>query len=109
MNTCIFCKIGSGEVAKEFTYQDQDVMVFPDINPFKPTHLLVVPKKHIEDFKDLTDKSVSEKINSVLQKMIKETGLDKNGYRLVINGGGAQQVNHLHVHLTGPWGRGESL
>lgn len=104
MNDCIFCKIRDGEIAKEFTYQDDDIMVFPDIHPLKPIHLLIMPKKHIADFLDLTDKELSEKIKVVAQKMIKEQELGNKGYRLGVNGGGAQNVDHLHMHLLGPMG-----
>ena len=105
MKDCIFCKIRDREIPKEFTYEDEDVMVFPDINPLKPIHLLVVPKKHIEEFLILDDEMVLRKIKKVIQMMIKEKKLESHGYRLVINGGGAQIVNHLHIHLTGPIGK----
>lgn len=101
---CIFCKIRDREIPKEFTYEDEDVMVFPDINPLKPIHLLVMPKKHIKDFLDLKDPTILEKVKNVIQKMIKEQKLEDKGYRLVVNGGGAQIVDHLHVHLVGPLG-----
>ena len=102
MSDCIFCKIASKEIPKKFTYEDEDIMVFPDINPIKPIHLLIVVKNHISDFLDLQESSVWEKIRIVLGKMIKEQKLENKGYRVVINGGGAQVVNHLHVHLMGP-------
>ncbi|MEK7450695.1 MAG: HIT domain-containing protein [Patescibacteria group bacterium] len=101
---CIFCKIRDREIPKEFTYEDEDVMVFPDINPLKPIHLLIMPKKHIKDFLDLKDTTLLEKVKNVIQKMIKEQKLKDKGYRLVVNGGGAQIVDHLHVHLVGPLG-----
>lgn len=101
---CIFCKIRDREIPKEFTYEDEDVMVFPDINPLKPIHLLVMPKKHLKDFLDLKDAALLEKVKNVIQKMIKEQKLEDKGYRLVVNGGGAQIVDHLHVHLVGPLG-----
>lgn len=101
---CIFCKIRDREIPKEFTYEDEDVMVFPDINPLKPIHLLVMPKKHLKDFLDLKDTALLEKVKNVIQKMIKEQKLEDKGYRLVVNGGGAQIVDHLHVHLVGPLG-----
>lgn len=78
-------------------------MVFPDINPIKPTHLLVVPKKHIPDFLDL-DKDLGEKIIDIAQKMVKEKDLMGKGYRILVNGGGAQHMDHLHIHLIGPMG-----
>ncbi len=104
MQDCIFCKIRDREIPKEFTYEDEDVMVFPDIHPLKPVHLLIVSKKHIEDFLVLNDDSVLEKMKKISQMMVKEKQLEDKGYRLVINGGGAQIIDHLHIHLTGPVG-----
>lgn len=104
MEDCIFCKITRREIPKEFTYEDEDVMVFPDINPLKPIHLLIVPKKHIKDFLDVEDPVVFEKLFTVAQNMIRKEGLVAKGYRLVINGGGAQIIDHLHIHLLGPLG-----
>lgn len=102
MVNCIFCKIASGEIPKEFTYQDGDVMVFPDIHPVKPVHLLIVPKKHISEFMAIEDHTLLAKIGHVIQQLIKEQKLEKRGHRIVINGGGAQDIDHLHVHLMGP-------
>ncbi len=102
---CIFCKIRDRIIPKEFTYEDEDVMVFPDINPIKPIHLLIVPKKHIEDLLMINDKLLMIKINKIIQKMIKEQKLENKGYRLVVNGGGAQVIDHLHFHLMGPLGK----
>lgn len=102
---CIFCKIRNGEIPKEFTYKDEDVMVFPDIHPLAPIHLLIVSKKHISDFSQLEDKELLGKIAEIVKKMIKKSGLEDKGYRLVINGGGAQIIDHLHFHLLGPLGK----
>lgn len=106
---CIFCKIASHEMSKDFTYEDEEIMVFPDIHPIKPIHLLIVPKKHIATFSHLDDDVVLGKIRKIIQKMIVEFNLEGKGYRIVINGGGAQQIDHLHFHLTGPWGNKISL
>ena len=109
MNTCVFCKIRDRIIPKEFTYEDEDMMVFPDIHPQKPTHLLVVPKVHIDDFLMLSDRELMMKLTNVIQNMIKKKGLLGKGYRLEINGGGAQIVSHLHVHILGPMMRGGVL
>ncbi|MBI1982368.1 MAG: HIT domain-containing protein [Candidatus Levybacteria bacterium] len=109
MSDCIFCKIANREVPKEFTYEDSDVMVFPDINPVKPIHLLIMPKKHIRDFSELADNSLLDKLRIVIQRMIKEQKLENRGYRLVVNGGGAQIIDHLHIHLLGPLGKAASM
>lgn len=102
MDTCIFCKIAKREIPKEFTYEDEDVMVFPDISPVKPIHLLIVPKKHIPELVAVDKPDMFQKLFVVSQKMIVEQGLEDKGYRVVINGGGAQVIDHLHVHLMGP-------
>ena len=109
MDDCIFCKIANREIPKEFTYEDEDVMVFPDINPIKPIHLLIMPKKHVKDFLDLDDNALLIKIKMVIQNMIRLRELTTKGYRLVVHGGGAQVIDHLHVHLVGPMGKAAKL
>lgn len=105
MTDCIFCKIANKNIAKFFTYEDKDIMVFPDINPVAPIHLLIIPKKHIKDFGEIRDDELLGKIRVILQKMIKEQKIQDKGYRLVVNGGGAQIIDHLHIHLMGKIGR----
>src|ERR1035437_9904142 len=101
MPDCIFCKIRDREIAKEFTYEDEDVMVFPDIHPLKPVHLLIVPKIHTEDYLEFNDLELMAKVKKVINKMIEEK-MENKGYRVSINGGGAQVVRHVHFHLMGP-------
>lgn len=105
METCIFCKIAIYEIPKEFSYEDKDVMAFPDINPIAQVHVLVMPKKHTKDFMDFKDSLVFQKVKDVIQKIIREKKLQSKGYRIVINGGGAQIIDHLHFHLIGPLGK----
>jgi len=102
---CIFCKIARHEIPKEFSYEDKNVMAFSDINPIAPIHILVMPKKHIKDFTDLKNSSGLEKIRDVIQKIVKDQKLENRGYRIIVNGGGAQIIDHLHFHLTGPLGK----
>jgi histidine triad (HIT) family protein len=102
MKNCIFCKIRDGIIPKKFIYEDKDLMVFPDIHPLKPIHLLIIPKKHIKDFLDIKDDKLWGKIRKVAQNLVKEQKLENKGYRVAVNGGGAQLVEHLHVHLLGP-------
>jgi histidine triad (HIT) family protein len=100
---CIFCKIRDRVIPKEFTYEDDDVMVFPDIHPLKPIHLLVIPKKHVEDYLEFNDSDLAAKTKLIFNKMIVEQKLeDGKGYRISVNGGGAQLVKHVHFHLMGP-------
>jgi len=102
MDNCIFCKIARKEIPKDFTYEDKDIMVFPDIKPARPVHLLIIPKSHIKELHVMDNPVLFEKIGSVTQRMILKMQLENKGYRVVINGGGAQLVDHLHVHLMGP-------
>lgn len=109
MPNCIFCKIASHEVPKDFTYESEYVMAFPDIHPLRPVHLLVMPKRHSNDFLDFEDESIWIAMQAVIKKLIKDNGLDKRGYRLGINGGGAQLIDHMHIHILGPVTRTESM
>lgn len=109
MDNCLFCKFAKGEIKKEFLYEDDDVMVFPDIHPVRSVHLLVVPKSHIPDLLALEDSSLWQKLLTVAQNMVKREGLSDKGFRIGINGGGAQVVNHLHIHLMGPMGKTDGM
>ncbi len=102
MTDCIFCKIAKKGIPKEFTYEDDEVMVFPDIHPIKPIHLLIAPKKHIPEFVHVEDGAIYTKLFTVVQKMIKKSGLEGKRHRIAINGGGLQEIDHLHIHLMGP-------
>lgn len=97
---CLFCKIAKGELKSEILYETENVVVFSDIHPKTPTHLLIVPKKHLKEFIE-RDKKIFEEMMDLIEKIIHEKGLDKSGYRLVTNGGGAQLIDHFHVHLMG--------
>lgn len=104
MADCIFCKIAKKEIPNEFVYEDGDIMVFDDINPAKPVHLLIVPKKHVHELL-FSDSKLHVKLMKTVQAMVKKSKLDSKGYRVVINGGGAQAIDHLHIHLMGPMGK----
>ena len=90
---CIFCKIVKGEVPANFEYEGDKVVVFPDIHPQAPVHLLIVPKAHIPHFGDEMD--------DVAKELIKKHNLVERGYRLIMNGGASALVDHLHMHLLG--------
>lgn len=109
MKDCIFCKIAKHEIKKEFLFEDDKIMVFPDINPARQIHILVVPKKHMKDFMELTNFALMKHVVSVVQKVIKDQGLTEKGFKVFMNGGGAQVVDHLHIHVTGPWKKNEIL
>lgn len=103
--SCIFCKIKNGDIPKEFTYEDEQVMVFPDIKPSKPIHLLIVPKQHVKELMALDDIGLLAHIGNVIRQLVTKFQLGDKGYRVVINGGGHQLVDHLHVHFMGPMGK----
>ncbi len=102
---CIFCKIASGEIPSALLYEDEDVVVFPDINPLTPVHLLVIPRKHITSLADMADEDtpIVGKMTRVANQVAREQGISENGYRLTINSGAdaGQVVFHLHMHLMG--------
>ncbi|MEX0621450.1 MAG: HIT domain-containing protein [Candidatus Woykebacteria bacterium] len=97
---CVFCKIITGELETKFVHRDDDVFVFHDINPKAAVHLLIVPREHIKTFLDLNDNhfQVLTKLIKVVQRLIQDKKLSK-GYRVVINGGKYQEIDHLHFHL----------
>lgn len=107
---CIFCQIAAGKVPGEILYQDKETVVFRDINPQAPVHLLIIPRKHITSLVHLTkaDSSLIGHMVDIANQLAKTEGVAESGYRLVINCGkdGGQLVPHLHVHLLG--GRGLS-
>jgi histidine triad (HIT) family protein len=102
---CIFCRIAKGEVKSNILYQDDKAVAFPDINPKAPVHILLIPRKHIASVSDLTeaDEPLVGHLFTVANKLAKEQGIVKDGYRLVINCGphAGQVVDHLHLHILG--------
>ena len=102
MQDCIFCNIREGKIPAKFVYEDEDVMVFPDIHPLKPIHWLIVPKKHVSEVLFLEDATLERGLFKTIRRMIKKADLESKGYKITINGGGLQDVDHLHIHLTGP-------
>ena len=104
---CTFCKIIRGEKAADFVYQDESLVVFKDILPHAPVHLLIVPREHIRSVNDLKehDKDIIFKMIVKAKEMAKEYAVAESGYRLVFNveRGGGQVIFHLHLHLLGGW------
>lgn len=106
MNDCIFCKIIRKEIPKEFTFESENLVAFSDINPSADIHILILPKQHIAGIQDLSQKNgkILVDIYSVVNQLVKQYNLGSNLYRVVVNGGTAQHVPHLHFHLLGgPW------
>jgi len=105
MNDCIFCKIINKEIPAKIEFESEKIIVFHDINPKAPVHLLIVPKKHIGNVSDLSeiDKSLGGELLFTAKKMAEKFGISASGYRLVVNNGkgAGQEVPHLHIHLLG--------
>lgn len=104
---CIFCQIVSGEKPADFLYQDQSLVVFKDIYPHAPVHLLIVPRRHIRSINEVTeqDKEIISRVVLKGKEMAKEQGVAKSGYKLLFNveQGGGQVIFHVHLHLLAGW------
>ncbi len=100
---CLFCRIAAGEIPSDRVFEDETVIVFRDINPQAPTHVLAIPRRHLASAADLTDADADllTALFGALRRVAKEAGLD--GYRIISNVGAesGQSVFHLHVHLLG--------
>ena len=106
MADCIFCRIASGEIPATIVAKTAEAVAFRDLNPQAPTHVLVIPTRHLTNATD-TDSPEGEVALARTMRLAVQTarqlGLEQDGYRLVINSGenGGQSVGHLHVHLLG--------
>ncbi len=104
MSDCLFCKIAAGEIPGDIVYEDEKMVVFKDIAPKAPVHLLAVPRKHIESLNGLTEEhdALIAYMMRQLPQLAKAQGLE-SGFRTIINTGpgGGQVVFHLHIHLLG--------
>ncbi len=104
MTDCLFCKIVKGEIPSDRIHEDDDVIAFRDIAPKAPTHILVIPRRHIPDAHALTDADgdILGKLFAAARRVADEAGLEK-GYRVVTNIGpeSGQTVFHLHFHVLG--------
>ena len=102
---CLFCQIAGGETSTEMLYEDDTMVVFKDIKPHAPVHLLIVPKKHIRSANDITeaDGPILAAMFMVAKKMAKDQDVAESGYKLLFNveRGGGQVIFHLHLHLLG--------
>lgn len=102
MSSCIFCKIVKGEIPSNKVLENEEFLAFHDINPKAPVHILVIPKVHVEKFQDAPSELIA-KMTPFIQECARKMGLDKNGYRLIVNNGndGGQEIYHLHFHILG--------
>lgn len=97
---CIFCKIADGTIPTEFIFESDAAVVFRDLHPKAPTHLLAIPRKHVTKISELTNGS---ELLSAVAEGARRAGVVESGYRVVVNQGsdGGQEVPHLHFHILG--------
>jgi len=100
---CIFCKIINGDFGTEFVYESENTVVFNDINPKAPVHMLVCPKKHLASLNELEDKNLMAELLTSVKIAAEKAGL--KAYKTQINTGkeAGQEVFHLHIHVMGGW------
>ena len=103
--SCLFCQFAQGQKKTEVVYENEELIVFKDINPKALVHLLIVPKKHIKSINELVekDKDLVSQIIFLAKELAKKQGIAEKGYRLTFNvgRGGGQLIDHLHLHLMG--------
>lgn len=104
---CLFCKIAKKELTADIVYEDEKFIAFRDIHPKAPIHILIVPKKHIISVDHIKpeDKELIGELILIAQKIAREQGMARTGYKLVFNvgKGGGQEIEHLHLHLLAGW------
>ena len=105
MSDCLFCKIINRDIPASIVYEDERVLAFNDINPQAPTHVLIVPKRHIASLNDLgvdDDQMVGELVRRAAA-LARDRGISAGGYRTVFNTNrdAGQTVLHIHLHLLG--------
>ncbi|MCL2723043.1 MAG: histidine triad nucleotide-binding protein [Polyangiaceae bacterium] len=102
---CLFCNILEKKIPASIVYEDEHAVAFRDVRPIAPTHVLVVPRKHIAGIRDLSaaDATTIGQVFLAARQVAKQEGLEEHGYRLVVNDGDAagQTVHHIHVHVLG--------
>lgn len=105
MPDCVFCKIVARQLASTVVYEDEEFLAFRDINPVAPTHVLLIPKKHVSSLLDVPEEETPllGRMLNLATRLARELGLANEGFRVVINTGryGGQTVDHLHLHLLG--------
>jgi histidine triad (HIT) family protein len=106
---CLFCRIANGKTDTRFLFENDKVVVFRDIKPHAPVHILIVPKRHIRSINDLaeSDDRIIAELIMVAKAMAAKEGVAQSGYKLLFNveKGGGQVIFHLHLHLLGGWQR----
>jgi len=100
---CLFCRIAKGEIPADIVMENDNAVAFRDINPRAPTHILVIPRKHVDSFEHAADSIDLGALMLTAAEVARREGLVDAGYRVVINTGthGGQTVDHLHLHVLG--------
>ena len=102
---CLFCRIALGEIPAELVHSDPEVVAFRDIHPQAPTHILIIPRKHVASVSELEDDDAGlmGKLFLTARDLAREEGISGTGYRMVVNAGpgAGQTVFHIHMHLLG--------
>ncbi len=102
---CLFCKIVEGNLPADIVYENDSLIAFRDINPIAPTHILLIPRRHIATMNDVqdSDASIAAELFLTAAKLAADEGLAEDGYRVVMNCNEAagQSVFHIHLHLMG--------
>lgn len=102
---CLFCKIAHQEIPAELIYEDEHVVAFNDINPQAPSHILIIPRKHIATLNDIEDddRLIAGHLLQTAARIAEQQGFAESGYRTVFNcnSDGGQTVYHIHLHLLG--------
>ncbi len=102
---CLFCKIVDGSIPSVRIYEDDEFLVFKDVNPVAPVHLLVIPKKHIDSLAYIKEEhaSMMGRMMLVIAHVARDQGIVENGYRVLSNHGqdAGQIIQHLHFHILG--------
>lgn len=105
MEDCIFCKIIKKEIPAKVIFEDERLMAFEDINPKAPVHALIIPKEHYASLNEIPEDKGNLLASILLRarQLAQEKGIDKSGYRIVLNtaGDSGQEVFHIHFHLLG--------
>jgi histidine triad (HIT) family protein len=102
MKDCIFCQIRDKEIPAKMEYESENIMAFADINPAAELHILIVPKKHVKSIRDVKgQEKLLKEVYGVVDELVEKNNLTEGHYRVLVNGGKAQKVPHLHFHLLG--------
>ena len=103
METCLFCKIAGKDIPARIVYEDDEILAFEDIHPKAPVHILIIPKEHIPSLNELPEgrEALMGSILARARALAAEKGIDRKGYRIVLNtaGDSGQEIFHIHFHL----------